>query len=630
MTTKRTSFWTYFYWLVFCGLLFLASEVLRMAETLRFFRMPWLDAAANYGLLSLVMCGVAAVAAAAFVGIDAIGQRTNVAAKVALYGVIFALFTAVWLNILRLLLGAYGTKLPIAPILQIACFAALGAIVFVALAKPIARWVDERAAQLGIMTWALMAASLLLTGYLFWEPLNQGRASTVTLQNHDSSLPNVVMIVLDGITSRDMSLYGYHLPTTPNLDQITQTWTVFENANSTATSTRGVMPTLLTGRYPSLDDWSRYGDLARAGQGWVSLAQILGALGYETVRLTDGGGYPPNMYHLHTGFNRVFGSGSRIPGAEWLAKTVFSRSLVIDPLLSEYALPRIDIAETTHDETIPENWSEPIYANAQRYFQERAAGDDKPFFIYLHAHRPNWPYVGNEYAGTFLPLEAGLLSRQSQQPYMYQQYPPDQQAKYDQLRLRYDENIRKADDEVGQLIETLQQLGLYDQTLIVITADHGTNFIGGQHGYSSPLLAAAEHEVPLLVKYPRQAEGLRIRDTVSTVDIMPTVLDVVGAKLPQLTLDGQPLPSHGGSDPERMVFARRLDDVGTSTVVDGRLKLVSREGQLLLFDLAADPQETTDLYGRVDTQRLQVALEEFNRQVRLEQAGETTGSAVSR
>ena len=89
-------------------------------------------------------------------------------------------------------------------------------------------------------------------------------------------------------------------------------------------------------------------------------------------------------------------------------------------------------------------------------------------------------------------------------------------------------------------------------------------------------------------------------------------------------------PAYSGSVPERMVFARRLNDVGTSSVIGSRLKLVSREGQLLLFDLIADPQETTDPYGETGTQMLQAALEEFNRKVRLEQTGATTDGTVSR
>lgn len=110
---------------------------------------------------------------------------------------------------------------------------------------------------------------------------------------------------------------------------------------------------------------------------------------------------------------------------------------------------------------------------------------------------------------------------------------------------------------------------------------------------------------------------------------MPTVLDVLGAHVDQITIDGKPLPSQEGADPEHMVFVRLLDDVETSAVIEGRLKLVSREGKLLLFDLVADPMETQNISGKVDAHTLNVALKQFSHQIRLQQAGKVTTSMES-
>ena len=140
-----------------------------------------------------------------------------------------------------------------------------------------------------------------------------------------------------------MSVYGYSLPTTPRLDEITRTWTVFENAHTAATSTTAAQPAILTGRYPYTDEWHRYGDLARAGKGLLNLPRILQAAGYETT-YAMGGGWPPSRYHLHTGFDRILGGGfpafqrpgyavHRFPGRDLLNRTLWN-STIAEALLS--------------------------------------------------------------------------------------------------------------------------------------------------------------------------------------------------------------------------------------------------------------------------------------------------------
>jgi arylsulfatase A-like enzyme len=204
-------------------------------------------------------------------------------------------------------------------------------------------------------------------------------------------------------------------------------------------------------------------------------------------------------------------------------------------------------------------------------------------------------------------------------------YKPGEQEQVDRLRLRYDENILKADQELGQLIDSLKQSGLYDQSLIVITADHGSNFTGGDQGYFTPDMWAAEHRIPLLVKFPGQTEGQRIGSAVSTVDILPTVLDVLGAEYPAGWLDGQSLRAAEQS-PERVVYVTRMRplaglDFARVAAIQGNLKLVRRDKQELLFDLAGDPEETKNLAERVPAPGLREALDQFTRRAQFLQAG---------
>lgn len=160
----------------------------------------------------------------------------------------------------------------------------------------------------------------------------------------------------------------------------------------------------------------------------------------------------------------------------------------------------------------------------------------------------------------------------------------------------------------------MRRLNLYDQSLIVITADHGTSFTNGFQGYSSPLILAAEHSIPLLVKFPGQSQGKRVTSLVSNVDIFPTVLDTIGVSYPATAIDGQSL-LRAERDGDRLVFIRKMEEPitekGTYAVLWRDLKLVSRKGSKSLYDIARDPSEEINLVGRLNLACLQGALDSF-------------------
>jgi arylsulfatase A-like enzyme len=347
-------------------------------------------------------------------------------------------------------------------------------LLFMVMPARVAQWVSATASRVRWVSTGLTIALFGLLGYSMVESLHRGSTGPVQLPEADHSRPNVIIIVLDGLTTLDMSLYGYGLPTTPRLDEITRTWTVFENAHSTATATTAVLPTILTGRYPFTDNWRQYGDLARMGKGLLSLPRIMQARGYETI-YSMGGGWPPSRYHLHTAFDRIIGGGypaffrehylvHSFPGRDLVNRTVWNPS-VADALLEQE--PARPVAPVT-------SFDEPMYDTVANLFREQARIEDTtPFFLYLHTMRPHPPYLANEFLGTFLPADEGMADTRNQNPLIHQHYDPhnpDDQQAIDKLRLRYDESILKADQQLGQLVDTLKQLELYDESMIMITA----------------------------------------------------------------------------------------------------------------------------------------------------------------
>jgi choline-sulfatase len=422
--------------------------------------------------------------------------------------------------------------------------------------------------------------------------------------------------MLDALTSVDMSVYGYRLPTTPRLDEITRTWTVFENAHTAATATTAAQPTILTGRYPFTDEWYRYGDLARSGKGLLNLPRILQATGYETI-YAQGGGWSPSRYHLHSGFDRIIGGGfpqfqhpryavHTFPGRDLLNTTLWNPAIAEALLSWQPGGPRPRLL----------SYDEPIYDTIKAEVRARAQpGDTTPFFLYLHAMRPHHPYFAGEFLGTFLPRADGMTTMREQNQQYLRSYKPGEQEMVDRLRLRYDENILKADQELGDVIDTLKQAGIYDQSLIIITSDHGTNFEHGNQGYFTQALWAAEHRVPLLVKFPGQTTGRRVAGAVSTVDILPTVLDVIGAAASPGWLDGQSLRA-AEQAPDRIVYVSRIQplanlDLDRVAAIQGDYKLVRRGGKEALFNLALDPEEVAPLDQPAANAGLRMALDSF-------------------
>jgi arylsulfatase A-like enzyme len=176
----------------------------------------------------------------------------------------------------------------------------------------------------------------------------------------------------------------------------------------------------------------------------------------------------------------------------------------------------------------------------------------------------------------------------------------------------YDAGVRQLDAEIGRLLAKLDDLGVTDRTLVVVTADHGEEFM--EHGRVEHFLTAYQEmlHVPLILRGPGVPAGLRVRTPVSLVDVAPTILSLAGAPVPS-GLDGVDLVPllRGGADDDLAarpiwaeatggeVYGPPLDAVYPlyRAVREGRFKLVhdARTGASALYDLASDPGERVDV-----------------------------------
>jgi arylsulfatase A-like enzyme len=455
----------------------------------------------------------------------------------------------------------------------------------------ISAWFDDTTPRLRIVTLSVGLICMTLTLLLFLLP-HLPPSSTTILKRDNRPLPNVIFIVVDSLAANDMSLFGYSLPTTLNLEKATQDWTVYTHAQSPLTCTIAALPVFLTGRYPNLNVYSNYGDHTRSQAGWLNEADILRDNGYHTWW---SGYISPSYYHLGSGFERSVCRPNNFLHTTLNQSWFQVRAITMEkfPYLP-YTLDTLDLAEESREDFEDCASVDPL----EELLQSGQVQD--PFYIYYHYRGVHGnPYPINDSLGAFLPLDAGMLSRDSQRPY-FGLYNPVNQDMVDQLRMRYDEVIKDQDKKLADLIEQLKQKGFYDSSLIIITADHGQSFKNGISSHCTSLISDVEAHVPLLIKYPGQTVGRRVDFLVSTLDVIPTILTTAGFTYLPDWFDGIALyPDEERDEPGRIIFTSRPDLFsGVLTdiaVTDGRFRLVLFDNQKYLYELSSDPLETNNL-----------------------------------
>ena len=262
---------------------------------------------------------------------------------------------------------------------------------------------------------------------------------------------------------------------------------------------------------------------------------------------------------------------------------------------------------------------EAILAAFEEWLREASR---EPFFAYVHFMPPHHPYVA--------PAEmAALFAGQSPPGYRLGSFPFLQVAQVGgpeshrtcgpELVNRYDANLRYADELVGGLIGELRDAGVFDNTLLIVTADHGEAF--GEHGYNWHVPCPYDEalHIPLIVRLPGNGRGVaRIAALSQTLDLLPTIYDVLGVRFPRDRVQGRsllPLLSGDASDVHDYLFARTEGNVPCYVVRDTRYVLLLYEGGKLraLYDLESDPGQVRNVIGeRPDVaERLAAAFRDF-------------------
>ncbi len=372
--------------------------------------------------------------------------------------------------------------------------------------------------------------------------------------------PNVVIIVIDTLRADRLGSYGNRRGLTPFLDGIAAESLLFERAYSTSSWTCPAVASLFTSRYPSQHRVVTFDSVLAEQE--RTLAERLGDLGYRTAgfsanfRLMAKLGYAQGFDHWQSYF-----APATKPRASLLAPDVL-------------------------------RWVEE---------QDPAA----PAFLYLHYMEPHSPYrPPREFRRKFaLPIDRHRLSPRLNQLLMSFQWEELDESRVDRLRALYDAEVASLDAEIASLFAELERRKFLDGAIVVVTSDHGEEFREHDLLLHGITLFEESVRVPLFIRLPERA-GRRVVQPVSLLDVMPTLLELLGAEADP-DFEGRSLADAGRRDLPMRKLRLELLPSGvpeeTRTHSGGWLDLPHKllvewdDRQYVAYDLASDPAEQQPL-----------------------------------
>lgn len=378
--------------------------------------------------------------------------------------------------------------------------------------------------------------------------------------------PDVLVYVIDALRADHLGVYGYDRNTSPELDAFAGDAVVFRRGVANSAWTRSAIASLFTGLYPESHGVLGREDALSPEAG--TLARHLADAGYATMAVGTNG-------NVSRGFGFELGFDS------W------------DQLLERRT-------ETIH------RYSDAV--NEQIFARLDARDPSRPLFLYAHTTDPHEPYTPPQpYRRRFAPgVAPGAIHRPIRIAELVEERPElDLEALNRDFLDLYDAEIAFNDAQFGRLVNRLQEEGLYEQMLIVVLADHGEEFLdhgGWAHGKT---LYGEQLDIPLLIKFPDNwAGGSRVDTLAEQVDVLPTILEVLGLEVPPEVQGNSMLgaPLAGEFGPVGMAMAQlSLDGRRTAALITDRWKLIRRWPSLHqtwgveLYDLFEDPGEQVDV-----------------------------------
>lgn len=504
-------------------------------------------------------------------------------------------------------------------IMVLVCMAAFSVFLTWLLRNNAELWIDtilERVTPLVWLFGIIVVLSIpLVTFYALWDPFEKAPDSIVSEHSDDNrNRPNIILVTYDALTARDMSLHGYHRDTTPFISGWAKSATVFDKCEAASNTTSQTTASLVTGkrvwthrRYqsdagrPASIDTESF-PLLLKNSGYFNMAFIANDIAsVKTLGMSDSFHVMPSPGEMMepaslTGLinkNLVKYFGSKIKLYDWILKPDFILSIVLHQDFLRY----------------PYKNEFPVEKVFNTFLKEINDNTQTPYFAWVHVYPPHAPYLPPEpFLGMYDPSPEYRTARSQYQLINPRYFNKDQQRDADIVRGRYDEFIRYCDEKFKYLIGQLAEKGKLENTVIILSSDHGESFEHGYFTHGSHFLHEPMTHIPLIIKGPAQDEGRVIDFPVEQTDISATILDLAGIPVPSW-MDGRSLvPALRGEEFQPVpVFSMNLEAVhmlGQQEVSKGIFAVWQNDYKLIyyptsetsmLFNLKLDPNEQNNL-----------------------------------
>jgi arylsulfatase A-like enzyme len=367
--------------------------------------------------------------------------------------------------------------------------------------------------------------------------------------------PNIVMITLESVGANRVGYLGYPRDVTPNLDRIAAESLVLSRAYTTATHSNYAQMAILSSLFPrrgtTLDMYGRL-DYPR-----FLMHDVAFGLGYTTATISSQDESWQGMLRFQTTETPTYYRHSPDFTGEHL------------DLISE------DIA--------------PDHETADAIVKWMHANQTKRFSLYVNFQSTHFPYpIPKDAPRPFVPDE----------PKKTFNFVDWDESELGTIQNRYDDALHYVDIQVGRIFDELEADGLLESTILVVTADHGENFFDHDIVTHGRTLFDTEARVPFLIHYPRMVAPERVDKAVSTLDAVPTIVDLMGLP-PHPAHQGESVRWLGlpGAERHAAVFMNIQGWKHLDGIVCMPYKLVfdPEEKTTRLYDLERDPKEAHDV-----------------------------------
>lgn len=370
---------------------------------------------------------------------------------------------------------------------------------------------------------------------------------------------NFIIIGIDTLRADHLSCYGYLRKTSPNIDNLARESIIFLNAFANGIPTHPGWTTILTGTHPLKHKIVTHMGNVQLSPSILMIQEVLRREGYITAAVD-------NMFLKYGSFYKWFTRGFSIyshPGG--------------------IPAPEAGLKVQADDVT-----------NMALKLLNELLEKKKPFFLFIHYWDPHSPYRP--------PPPFNKLFWKSE--------PPDDEKMLDYAISQYDGEIAYADDRVGKLIEFLEDKGVLNDTVIIVTSDHGESLMQHDNYMGHKGLYDCVTRVPLIIRFPEGEPKGFFRELVQHIDIAPTIYDLAGVKPPK-TVHGKSLvkilESGRGANEVVLLENSQQKAIGLRTKEWKLIIYLEKspeglpKGYVKLFNVKKDPYERINLaYHELD------------------------------